>query len=369
LFKLIPALSIAAFAMLAALFVGCTPPAPTPLPPPPPKPYASTQTADVVAELEKLQITRGELDHLLYQSFGLRMLFDIVELHLAEDTLKSRGLTITQSDLDAERKHIIDGIRGDAAESDGENLFNQFLQQQHIPKAEFDIKVIQTDAILRKIATPLIVGKLNDETVHRAFEQLYGAKRKIADIQLLNVREASIAAKRLKSEPFAKVAREMSVDEKTKGVGGEWDNAFTTQSAWVPQAIRDQAFAMDKGQISDIINTEDAKYHIITVLEMIPPDPKIVSYDQVKDAVRKQLEDQLVVNAMKIERSELASKTQQELVLDEPTLKAEWDALLDEQLGKNRNREEARKALNEQAAKAATQPATVPSSAPPTTAP
>jgi hypothetical protein len=378
LFKHIPAISLAAIAMIGSALIGCNtqPAAP---PPPPIKQYASTQTADVVAQLEAQKFTRGELDELLYKSYGLRMLFDIVELRLAQNTLELKGLTITQADYDAERKHIIAGIRNEegppdgpanetpaakaarlqAYDAEGENLFHQFLEQQHITKAEFDVKVIQTDAILRKICTPIFVGKLSDETVHRAFEQLYGAKRKIADIELLNARDATIAAQRLKTEPFAQVAREMSVDPKTKDVGGEWENTFTTQSNWVPQAIRDAAFAMNKGQISDFI-TEESRFHIIKVLDTIPPDPKLVKFDDVKDAVRKQMEDQLILNGMKTLREELTEKARQELVFDEPVLKAEWDALLDEKLGKNRDRQSALNALNAQAAKAVTQPATAP---------
>jgi parvulin-like peptidyl-prolyl isomerase len=317
----------------------------------------ATRPADLVADLSALKITRGDFDDFLYRAYGLRLLFDLVEFDLAKDTADARGVVVTPQDIEAERRMILKGIAGpETPESRYDDLFNQFLQNEHLSKAEFDLKIVQTDSYLRKIVTPIIVGKLPESAIHRGFEQLYGAKRQIADIELDNSLDATVARQRLRNEPFERVALAMSVDGQTKATGGLWQ-PFSTQSPWAPQVIRDAAFSMDKGQVSDILNAE-GKFHIIKVVDVI--DPKIVKFDDVKDDVRKQLEDQLITANMKQLRQELAVKAQQELHFDDPVLKQQWDDLVAQQSSKTTDRDAALKKLNEDHKLAATAPTSQP---------
>lgn len=360
-----PAVSMVA----AILVIGCDPP-PTPKPlslAPPPFAVPTTQSDEVVADMSSvqrdLQVTRGELDNMLYEAYGLRMLFDIVELKLAKDTLKVQqpGATITPEEIQRERELTIKGIvdpEDKTPKASYDDLFNQFLQNEHLSKIEFEVKIVQTNAVLRKIVTPIVVGKLPDAAIHRAFEQLYGAKRQIADIELANVREAVVARNRLNGgEAFAHVAKAMSIDPQTAAMGGQWQ-PFSDQSPAVPQVIRDAAFSMEKGEISDIIQA-DGKYHIIQLLASI--EPKLVKYEDAKADVQKQLEDQLITMNMKKLREELTATAQQQLRFDDPVLKAQWDELIDQQKSKIRDRDSALKKLNETtthptAEPAATQP-------------
>jgi len=51
----------------------------------------------------------------------------------------------------------------------------------------------------------------------------------------------------------------------------------------------------------------------------------------VKDDVQHQLENQMIESTMKKLRDALTAKTQQQIKLDDPILKAQWDAMLDQQ--------------------------------------
>ena len=302
---------------------------------------------DVVAELSTLKITRGDLDTLLYKTYGLQMLFDIVQLDLAKATLNQSGGKITAADIDNERQTIIEGIcnaNGNGPDpSQYEALFTQFLQREHITRAEFDLKIVETDAYLRKIVTPLVVGKMPDADVHKGFDALYGAKREIEDIELANVREVAIARDRLKREPFEQVAVEMSIDPLTSASGGKWQ-PFSANDPRVTQVIKDNAFALEKGQVSDMIVDPDSHYHLIKVTDVI--EPKLVKFDDVKDAVRTQLEDQLVTYNMKKLRENLRITTQA-LKFDDPILQQQWDALVEQASSKTTDREQARQKLNQ----------------------
>jgi parvulin-like peptidyl-prolyl isomerase len=286
---------------------------------------ASTQPAVTIAELSTLKISKPDLDRLLYESYGLRMMFDILELDLAKATLEQQGGKLLPADVQRERQLFLAKIGGDAPQSDWENLFQQALQQEHISNAEFDIKVLQTNACLRKIVEPLVVNQIPEDKIHRAFEQLYGAKRKIADITLQNQREAQQALDLLKTESFAQVAMDMSLDRETAVRGGEWP-AFSAQSHEIPDVILKTAFSLDLNQVSDAIVSGD-KYHIIKLLAIIPP--KTVKYEDEKDYVRKTLENALIEADIKKLREATVAKAQEQVQIDDPILAQQWKDLQD----------------------------------------
>jgi parvulin-like peptidyl-prolyl isomerase len=347
-----------ALAVIAAVSTGCEPP-PPPLPAnlatvaaqPAPVVTPSSQPVDIVATLSTMNITRGDLDQLLYETYGLRMLFDLVERDLAKNTLEAAHIKIEPKDFVAERKIFMDNIRGDNKETDDENLFEQLLQREHLTRAEFDVKVIQTGAYLRKLAASKVVGSISEAVLHRGFEMMYGEKRQIADIELNNVREAQTAAARIKTEEFGIVASDMSIDQQARPFGGKWA-PFSANTQWIPQVIINAAFSMQKGQCSDILE-DGGKFHIIKLIDI--KEPTIVKYEDVKENVRKELEGRLIEIAMKQMREQLTLKAQQMHFVD-PILKAQWNELVAKQ-NATTDHQSALKKLNENTIHPATEPA------------
>ena len=80
-------------------------------------------------------------------------------------------------------------------------------------------------------------------------------------------------------EDFAKLAKEYSDDTSNAESGGEL-GAFTYNQ--MVEEFSKAAFALDKGEISDIVETSYG-YHIIKVTD------KAVTYDAVKDDVKSAL--------------------------------------------------------------------------------
>jgi len=308
-----------------------------------------------------LGIPRSELDSLLYESYGLRMMFDLVELNLAKSTLLAQqGKTLQPADVDRERQIIMTKMMADAAPSDYDNLFDQFLQREHISRAEFEIKVVETDACLRKIIEPIVVGKIPEDKIHRAFDQLYGAKRIIADIELANVRDATRARERCRTEPFEKVAFDMSIDRATAVNGGVWP-AFSSQSTEIPAVILQAAFTTDPNQISDILQTS-TNCHIIKVLQAIPP--KLVKYEDEKASVQKQLEDTLIEADIKRLREALTEKAQQQVQIDDPILKAQWNEMLAKSRARTSDPATIKKEMDDKLRQQSGTPTTVPRAGP-----
>jgi parvulin-like peptidyl-prolyl isomerase len=286
----------------------------------------STRPADIVATLQNMQITRNDLDALLYETYGLQMVFDLVELDLAKNTLLvKQGKKLEPADVERERDIVFSQMFQDAQKSDYEGLFNQFLQKEKIKRAEFEIRAIQTSAVLRKIIEPMVIGKVSDPALRRGYEIMYGANRQIADITVDNPAQAQLAITRLKNgEPWDKVCNDLSIDSETKNTGGLWA-PFSAQSKLVPQAIIEAAFTLEVGQVSDQLS-DGTRYHVIRVVNVT--EPRAQKFDDVKDAVKKQMEDKMIEKDMKEVRQQLQLIAQQQIQFADPVLKAQWDQIL-----------------------------------------
>ena len=99
--------------------------------------------------------------------------------------------------------------------------------------------------------------------------------------------------KRVKTgEDFAALAREVSEDTDSKNNGGDLNYFSKGQS---PQSFEDAAFALKKGEISDIVKT-DSGYHIIKVTDKT--DAKKISYEESKNDIVTSLKNSKVNSAV-----------------------------------------------------------------------
>jgi hypothetical protein len=180
------------------------------------------------------------------------------------------------------------------------------------------------------MAEPLAAGKISEENIKQAFEVMYGATVKIRDIQVSNAAEAQEVRRRAAAgEDFAKLAQELSKDARTKSLGGEWP-AFSRNSTGISDAIKDQAFTLNEGDVSESIATEGA-YHVIKVEKKIAP--KIAKLDEpTKENLRKLLNEKLVQETMKLLRNQIAMQAQQPNVLEirDPVMAEQFKAKMDE---------------------------------------
>ena len=320
---------------------------------------------EVIATVNGIDINRRQLEEPLVESYGLTMLLNLVQVELAKQQLAHAGMHITPEDVQQERDRTFARMFSDASKSDYDQLLEQFLRQQHLSRDEFDM-VIETNAYLRKFAEPQLAGQLTEERVHAAFNQLYGENRVVHDIELTNVAEAGEAKRRLAAgKSFEQVAREMSLDRQTGALGGELPQ-FSSQSPNVPQPIKDAAFSLQLGQVSDplLVGTTT---HLIKLTNIIPP--KIVKYDDVKDSVRELLSEQMTEYTIKQFRNKLAQVAVETIRIQDPVLKGQWEERLNAQNAKIHDRDSALAELNRQRANAATQPTTTPGERPPATKP
>lgn len=324
----------------------------------------------VVARVNGKAITMGELQKPLLEGYGLKVLLFQIQLTLARQQAADSKppVTVTKEDIAKELDHTMQaGFGKEVSKDDYPALLNQLLSKQGVSRAEWDM-VIETNAILRKIAEPKLRDVITNANLQEAFNNLYGQTVAIRHIQCANPQEAMQAKMRIASgEKFENVARMMSRNARTAALEGELPPFSRSTVAWpggwgeVPQSFKDWAFAAKSGDLSDPIQAEKA-YHILRLDKKM--EPKAIKFEDVKDSIREELYQRLVEQAINELRVRLASMARTAMTIEDPTLRREFENRLAEQQKNSKEEDKARKDLLSRI-----KPATLPSTTQSTTQP
>ena len=337
----------------------------------------------VVAQVGGATVTLDQLQRPLIRAYGLNILLNLVQLEVAKENATKAGVKVTPEDVAREteititrmfeqsNEKLVDKVsaaraKGDEKrakeieeqiKTDNAQAFEQFLQNQRLTRAEFDI-VTETNAYLRKIAEPMIAGKISEDNLKEAFRSLYGENVKVRHIECSNLQEINEAKQRLdQGESFAKVAREMSRNRGTAPLGGELP-PFSINTQGLPQAFKDAAFALKKeGEISDVVQAEGG-FHLIQLVQRIAP--KAVKFEDVRESLSRDLNARAVDATVKQLRQQLANDAVKNLVINDPELKKQWQEKLEKRDATIKDREQIRKQMQLERERNATQPTTLP---------
>jgi len=352
----------------------------------------------VVARIKDQPISMKQFLDPLIEAHGLNLLINLVQVEMAKDDAAKAGVIVTAADFHEERQQTLEKLfkenddkaqdqidqalkkKDDATASklrneiphDHEVLLDQFLTQQHISPTEFDI-VLQINTYLRKLAEPAVNRSITEESLHNAFNQLYGETVRVRYIQLRTPIEVAEVQRRLaKGEKFDDLARELSTNRPSAALGGELP-AFSLQTPGLPQNFKEVAFGLKVGQVSDMVESNGA-YHLIKLEDRIPP--KVVTFERQREAVRKILLTRAIQATVKSMREELAEQAISGLKIEEPVLKKQFDERMQQRQNQIRDQQKIREEMDKQHKRPATgpidgAPATTPSAepAPPATQP
>ncbi len=323
---------------------------------------------EVIARVNGSPITMAELQTPLVQGYGLNILLRLVQLEIAKQFAAEKHVTITHQDIQTERSNTIEKMFEDSntklqdridnakaahddaeaarltqeMEDDNERAFHQFLDQQHQTEADFDL-VCETNAYLRKVAQPMVTGKLTDAQLREAFAAMYGETIQCRHIQCATLQEIQEAKRRLADgEPFAKVARELSRNEATRVNGGELP-PFSRDMPGLPQAFKDAAFALKPGEVSDIVQA-DGSFHLILLEKRNPP--KAVKFEDVKESIRKELHSRAIEVTIRQLRKQIQDHALAVLTVEDPILKKQLDARVKQRQAEQKSREDVRREID-----------------------
>ncbi len=275
----------------------------------------------VVARVGDRAVTMRELNGPLVDAYGLNILLNLLQLELAQKQAEEAKVSATDADVTAERDVTLKKMFADAENADYDELFEQFLGQQRITRPEFDI-VMRINANLRKVAEPMLAGKITDEALQEAFRALYGEKVKVRHIQAANLQEIQEARARLEKEPFEKVARDLSRNPRTKTAGGDLPE-FSRAMTGLPEAFKDAAFALKEGAVSDPIMADGA-YHLIKLEKRIAPTA--VKFENVKESIRADLHERAIQATIRELRNQIGTTALEQMKIENPELQRQFEA-------------------------------------------
>jgi parvulin-like peptidyl-prolyl isomerase len=226
-------------------------------------PEKSREMPGIAAIINDRRITLRELSEECIDRHGLEVLEGTINRHLLEQALRAKNMTVSQAELDAEiaRAAISMGKTTENGKADINAWIDMVVKEQHIT---YDLYV--RDAVWPSVALKKLCGeiKVTDEDMHRGFDANYGPRVKCRVIVLGNLRKAqevfSIAQQELNRHPdkggdrFGQLAEQYSIDP-SRSVQGR---VPPIQKWGGVKALEDQAFQLQAGQLSGIVQVNDS---------------------------------------------------------------------------------------------------------------
>jgi len=248
--------------------------------------WSGRDQALAVVNGEKL--TKEQLYREMYDAIGAQTQQALIDRMLILQEGKKNGISVTPADVEKELKELKD-MWGVSTDAELEQILALQGGSVTLDGLKEDIALWIT---VRRILAPTV--KPSDEEIRRYFDEHrddFGEPEQVKarHILLATEEEARAVADDLRSgADFAALAKEKSIDPGSAANGG--DLGFIAKGDTVPE-FEAAAFALDEGEISDIVKSEHG-YHIIQVLEKkaaVEPD-----FAKARAEVEKRLTEQKV---------------------------------------------------------------------------
>jgi hypothetical protein len=309
----------------------------------------------VIAHVTGEPVTMRQLVDPLVKAHGLDFLLHLVQLDLVKQYAKKSGIIVTARNIDDERQMMLDRMFKDAddarlidaleralkekrssdvellrseLESERGEFLEQFLTAKHMARVEFDM-LVETDAYLRKLAEPQVAPKITEEALKATWGQLYGEHIFVKYMSLVNMDEVLRAKRRMaEGESFEVVAREMSQDPRTAGLGGELPGFTRTTKIPGGEAFKDAAFSLKDNEVSDVV-AMGTRYTLIKRIRVEPP--QTVKYEDVKQIVYRTLYDAQLRLAIGDLKKELEKEARDQLKIIDPLLSQQYSEKVEHQ--------------------------------------
>ena len=303
-----------------------------------------------LAHIGGRSITLNQVLGPLLEAHGLNTLLNVAQLEVAKQWADEQRVVVTPDDVAKERRQTLAKMfqeydekideKIEAAEKEKQpreadrlrqekqdahdQLLQQFYTQQHITPGEFDM-AMESAAYLRKLAGPMLKGKITEEMLETQYGVRYGEMVKVRHIQLKRPQDwPAVRGRLLGGEDFAKVAQEVSTNPMSAGRGGEL-TPFSQSDPRLPQNFKDVAFSLRKGQLSDLVEADNT-FHVIKLEDRIAP--KAVPFKAVRDIIFKDLEEQYTEAIIKGLREKMAEQIRGALKIEDPALKRQFEQRL-----------------------------------------
>ena len=286
---------------------------------------------NAVALVNGHPLSKAEMYDILVDARGVEVLQQMIVLQLAKEEAHLRGLRVTRAEIEREFQQSLDKIAQEAGmdldEATRENKLDalrQVLAERGLSESEFRVGM-ERNAYLRKCVEKDLV--ITEETIKAQFGRMYGERVRVRHIQIAQHDQQGLndALELLRrGTEFEDVARRFSKNDETAARGGLMPE-FTFDDPRIPPAIRDTAFNMKEGAVSNPVLAGQF-FHILKLEVRVPPEH--VRLEDVREEVEASVREAALPKAMARLATDLFEKARVR-VLDS-RLRPKYQQYLDE---------------------------------------
>ncbi|MEM8864794.1 MAG: peptidylprolyl isomerase, partial [Planctomycetota bacterium] len=236
---------------------------------------------DVMAIVNGQDINRQQLAQACIERFGEDVLESLVNKRLIEHRCRNRGITVTDADIEAEVDRIAKRFK-----LDREQWLGLLEKERGVKPEEYKRDILWPTIALRRLAGTEI--QVTQDELLRAYETRFGPKVQVRLIVLSDGKRAAQLQRQLaaRSDDFARVAMQESEDVNSASIGG----LIQPISLHVGDPLIEQAaFALERGQVSSVIQVEN-QFAIIKCENKIPP--RKVAMEEVRSSLQEQIKEE-----------------------------------------------------------------------------
>ncbi|XEC95231.1 peptidylprolyl isomerase [Paenibacillus tarimensis] len=234
-------------------------------------------SSEAVAKVNGITIGKDALYESLVETGGDSALESLIVDELLRQEMEKAGYTLTESDIEEELAEIKSDYSSDEE-------FQSVLQQYGMTEKAL-LSQIRINAQMKKLLEPQI--EITEEVLQDFYEQNKDNLATPEEVRASHIlvetqEEAEKILEQLKQgADFASLAAENSTDTVSKDNGGDVD--FFSRGEMMPE-FEEAAFALETGQLSDIVET-DYGFHIIKATDR--RESSVPAYEDAKEELRE----------------------------------------------------------------------------------
>lgn len=217
----------------------------------------SEESEEIVAKVNDIVITKDELYNLLVEQYGTQALDSLIGEKIVQLEIEKQKIEISDEEVETELNGIMEYYGGEKA-------FNEIMNYQGYTLDDMKDSITMNMQI-KRLLEPTI--SISEEEIVNFFEQnkaYLDQKEQVKARHILVETEEQakeIKGKIASGENFEELAKEYSMDDLSKELGG--DLGFFGRGEMVP-SFEEAAFSLDIGEVSNPIKSNYG-YHIIMV--------------------------------------------------------------------------------------------------------
>jgi hypothetical protein len=224
---------------------------------------ASGDSSRPVIAIDGLTLAASSVWPSVAEAAGPAIADELVLGHLLARECETAGIRIGESDLEAERRLVMESMTGVANTPDPDRALDRIRRERGLGPERWK-NLLRRNAMLRALVRERVV--VSDEAVERAYQLRYGPTYRARLIVTGSPQSAGEASRRAKAgEDFGALAAATSTDP-SAARGGVIDGINPADSTW-PLAIRQAVQGMTPGSVSDPI-VVDGGYAVLRLESM-----------------------------------------------------------------------------------------------------